>query len=71
MGMRGHTKETRKRLKTGPLRKIRSDRLVIRCSRGEDVLRKMGLRSDTTVGHVYKKLHVTSWNRVLEILFGS
>jgi hypothetical protein len=70
MGMRGHTKETRGRIKSGPLRKLRSDRLVIKCSRGEEVLNKLGLRSDTTVGHVYRKLNVTSWSRVLKVLFG-
>jgi hypothetical protein len=41
---------------------------VINCSRGEEVLEKLGLRRDTTVGHVYEKLHVTSWRRVLEAL---
>lgn len=68
MGMKGHTEETRSRTKSGSLRTTRSDKLVINCSRGEEVLEKLGLRRDTTVGHVYDKLHVTSWRRVLEVL---
>ena len=71
MGMKGHTEETRSRKETGALRIKRRDALVIHCSRGEEVLDKLGLRSDTTVGHVYDKLNVTSWSRVLEVLFGA
>lgn len=68
MGMRGHTEETRGRTEEGALRVKRRDALVINCSRGEEVLEKLGLRRDTTVGHVYDKLNVTSWSRVLEVL---
>lgn len=47
----------------------RSDALVINCSRGEEVLEKLGMRSDTTVGALYEKYNVTSWNKVLEKVF--
>ena len=68
--MKGHTQETRGRTEEGALRVKRSDALVIHCARGEEVLEKLGLRRDTTVGHVYEMLNVTSWSRVLEVLFG-
>jgi len=70
LGMKGLTKEVRKRKKRGALRKKRRDALVIKCARGEEVLQKLGLRKDATVGHVYDMLNVTSWRRVLEVLFG-
>lgn len=70
MGMRGHTKETRSRKASGPLRKKRRDALAINCARGGEVLEKLGLRSDATVGRVYDELNVTSWHLVLEKVFG-
>jgi hypothetical protein len=44
----------------------RKDALVINCTRGADVLKKLGMRSDTKVGALYKKYNVASWNKVLE-----
>lgn len=54
----------------GPIKTKRSDALVINCSRGDEVLAKLGMRSDTTVGRLYDKLRVDSWNRVLEKVLG-
>ena len=48
----------------------RRDALVRNCSRGEEVLNKLGMRRDTTVGALYDKYNVTSWNKVVEIVLG-
>lgn len=48
----------------------RSDALVINCYRGDEVLEKLGMRSDTKVGTLYDKYNVTSWNKVLDIVLG-
>jgi hypothetical protein len=50
-------------------RSKRRDALVINCTRGEEVLEKLGMRRDTTVGALYKKYNVTSWNKVLREVF--
>ena len=49
--------------------KKRKDALVINCTRGEEVLNKLGMRSNTTVGNLYNKYNVTSWNKVLREVF--
>jgi len=49
--------------------KKRKDALVINCARGEEVLNKLGMRRDTTVGNLYKKYIVTSWKKVLKEIF--
>lgn len=54
----------------GPIKTKRTDALVINCSRGDEVLSKLGMRSDTTVGRLYAKYHVSSWNRVVEEVLG-
>ena len=59
----------RQRLVNGQVRKIRKDKLVVRCSRGEQVLKKLDLTDETSVGLVYGQLNVTSWGRVLKTLF--
>jgi hypothetical protein len=48
----------------------RKDALVINCTRGEEVLEKLGMRRDTTVGALYDKYNVTSWTKVLETVLG-
>jgi len=48
----------------------RKDALVINCSQGEEVLEKLGMRRDTTVGALYNKYNVTSWTKVLNIVLG-
>ena len=48
----------------------RRDALFINCTRGKAVLEKLGMRSDTTVGALYDKYKVTSWNKVLEKVLG-
>jgi hypothetical protein len=48
----------------------RTDALAINCYRGAEVLERLGYRSDTTVGRLYKDLRVDSWNRVLQKVFG-
>jgi hypothetical protein len=55
---------------TRGFRTKRKDALVVNCSRGEEVLEKLGMRSDTTVKALYKKYHVTSWNQVLKKVLG-
>jgi hypothetical protein len=60
----------RQRLVNGQVRKVRKDKLVIRCTRGEQVLSKLDLTVEASVGLVYGKLNVTSWGRVLKTLFG-
>ena len=55
----------------GPIKTKRSDALVINCHRGDEVLEKFGMRSDTTVGRLYSELRVDSWNRVLEKVLGA
>jgi hypothetical protein len=52
------------------MRTKRSDALAINCYRGAEVLERLGYRSDTTVGRLYKDLRVDSWNRVLQKVFG-
>lgn len=54
----------------GPIKTKRSDALAINCFRGDEVLAKLGMRSDTTVGRLYSELRVDSWNRVLEKVLG-
>ena len=54
----------------GPIKTKRSDALVINCYRGEEVLEALGMRNDTTVGRLYDKLRVDSWNRVVEKVLG-
>ena len=49
----------------GPSKK-RPDALVVNCTRGETVLKKLGMRRDTTVGALYNKYKVDSWNKVCE-----
>lgn len=44
--------------------------LVVNCTRGQEVLEKLGMRSDTLVGTLYDKYRVDSWNRVLEKVLG-
>jgi len=48
----------------------RKDALVINCTRGEEILEKLGMRRDTTVGALYDKYNVTSWTKVLEKVLG-
>jgi hypothetical protein len=48
----------------------RVDALAINCYRGAEVLERLGYRSDTTVGRLYKDLQVYSWNQVLQKVFG-
>ncbi len=48
----------------------RRDALIKNCSRGEEVLERLGMRSDTTVGALYDKYNVTSWNQVVEKVLG-
>ncbi|MDG7015947.1 MAG: hypothetical protein JRM82_01065 [Nitrososphaerota archaeon] len=69
MGMRGHTRETRSRTNIGRLHKTRPDKFVRKCPRGEEVLKKLELRSDTKVEHLYRQFNVTSWNLVLKKVF--
>jgi hypothetical protein len=54
----------------GPIKKKRVDALAINCYRGDEVLAKLGMRSDTTVGRLYAELRVDAWNRVLEEVLG-
>lgn len=49
----------------GPRKIKREDALVINCYRGEEVLAKLGMRSDTQVGTLYQRFRVGSWNMVL------
>ena len=48
----------------------RRDALVINCTRGEQVLNKLGMRKDTLVGTLYDKYYVQSWNKVLDVVLG-
>ena len=48
----------------------RRDALVINCSRGDEVLEKLGMRRDTKVGTLYDRFYVQSWNKVLDIVLG-
>jgi hypothetical protein len=58
------------RLTRGIKPRKKRNALVINCSRGEEVLRKLGMRRDTKVGTLYDKFYVQSWNKVLEAVLG-